>query len=76
MNPHMREAEIITNLEINNIDGWSILSLKLFTLSRVDSQHLPVFAAAVNFKVSHSSVWGSLCFTENTSKCKDYSYAS
>ena len=43
----MREAEIITNLDINNIDGWFTLGLKLFTLSGVDSQHLPVFAAAV-----------------------------
>lgn len=43
----MREAEIITDLDINDIDGWSTLSFKMFTQSRVDSQHLLVFAAAV-----------------------------
>lgn len=48
----MREAEIITDLDINNRDGWSILDLKMFTLSGVDSQHLPVFAAAVLQKLT------------------------
>lgn len=40
----MREAEIITDLDINN--------LKMLTLSQVDSQHLPVFAAAVLQKLT------------------------
>jgi len=45
--PHTGEAEIITDLDISNTDGWSTLSLKMVTLSGVDSWHLPVFAAAV-----------------------------
>lgn len=48
----MREAKITTDLDINNRDGWSILDLKMLTLSGVDSQHLPVFAAAVLQKLT------------------------
>lgn len=66
---HMREAEIITDLDINNIDCWSTLSLKTFTLSGVDSQHLPVIAAVALRKRTlksltalpgdHFVIWGT-----------------
>lgn len=61
----MREAEIITDLDINNIDGWYTLSLEMFSLSGVDTQHLPGFSAAVlqknNFEAPHRSACGSFC---------------
>lgn len=60
----MRRAEIIANMDINLKYDWSVLGLEMFMLSGVDSQRLPVFAAAVLQKPtadSHSSAWELLC---------------
>lgn len=51
-------------MDINLKYDWSVLGLEMFMLSGVDSQRLPVFAAAVLQKPtadSHSSAWELLC---------------
>lgn len=66
----MTHEEIVTDMDINNINGCSNLSLKMFTLSMVESFHLPSCAAAVLQKQTlkfltavpgdYSVIWGTL----------------